>query len=382
MIVIAIGWQVYSLHGSALDLGLIGLAEFAPLPLLALPAGALADRASRRVIAAVAGALHVCLAGMLLAITVVGTSSIWPYLGVAVLAGTMSAIGSPATRALTPELVPGEMLQAAIALRNVAGQIGVIAGPGLAGVFYYAGHSWTAVYAAAVVLLVVSFVAFVALPPTVPRPQDPVNWENLVAGVNFIVRTRTILGVVLLDLFGVLLGDPIALAPLFAKTILHLGPIGLVALRVSPTVGATLAAFLIVRKPLRWPAGPTMLVVVASFGVSTIVFGLSKWLPLSLAALFASGFVDMVSVNIRATMLAVITPLGLQGRVNAVEWVFISASNELGAFEAGGMAQLLGAARAVVLGGALMVGIAGSWRKLFPELSRVGRLADLRAEPV
>ena len=377
MIAIAIGWQVYSLHGSALDLGLVGLAEFAPLPLLALPAGALADRASRRVIAAVSVAMNAVIAGLLLTITVVGTTSIWPYLGVGVLAGTMSAVGSPATRALTPELVPGEMLQAAVALRNVAGQIGVIAGPGLAGLFYYAGNSWIAVYAVAAALLVVSFAAVVSLPPTVSRRAEPVNWDTLVAGVNFIVRTRTILGVVLLDLFGVLLGDPIALAPLFAKTILHLGPIGLVALRVSPTIGATLAAFLIVRKPLRWPAGPTMLVIVATFGASTIVFGVSTWLPLSLAALFVSGFVDMVSVNIRATMLAVITPLGLQGRVNAVEWVFISASNELGAFEAGGMAQALGAVRAVVLGGALMIGIAGSWRKLFPELSRVGRLEDL-----
>jgi MFS family permease len=382
MIVIAIGWQVYTLHGSALDLGLVGLAEFAPLPLLALPAGQLADRASRRLIAAVAGALHVCIAGLLLAITVIGTTSIWPYLGVAVIAGTMSAVGSPATRALTPELVPGELLQGAIALRNVAGQIGVIAGPGLAALIFFVEPSWVAVYAAAAGLLTVALAAFLALPRTVSRPEEPVNWEHLVAGVRFITKTRTLLGVILLDLFGVLLGDPIALAPLFAKTILGLGPIGLAALRFAPTVGATLAALLIVRKPLRWPAGPTMLVVVASFGVSTIVFGVSKWLPLSLAALFVSGFVDMVSVNIRATMLAVITPLRLQGRVNAVEWVFISASNELGAFEAGGMAAAIGAVRAVVLGGALMVGIAGSWRRLFPELSRVGRLEDMTPEPV
>lgn len=382
MIAIAVPWQVYSLHGRPLDLGLVGLAEFAPLPLLALPAGALADRASRRVIAAVAGALHAVIAGLLLAITVVGTSSIWPYIVIAILAGTMSAVGSPAARALTPELVPGEMLQAAVALRNVASQIGVIAGPGLAGVFYYVGNSWIPVYAVAAALLVLSFAAMVALPPTVSRRDEPVTWETLVAGVKFIVNTRTILGVVLLDLFGVLLGDAIALAPLFAKSILLLGPIGLVALRVSPTLGATLAAFLIVRKPLRWPVGPTMLVIVASFGAATIVFGLSKSLPLSLTALFVTGFVDMVSVNIRATMLAVITPLHLQGRVNAVEWVFISASNELGAFEAGGMAQLLGPVRAVALGGALMIGIAGSWRKLFPELSRVGRLEDLETASV
>ena len=380
MIVVAIGWQVYHLHNSTLDLGLIGLAEFLPLPLLALPAGALADRASRRVVAAAAGGLQICIAGVLLVITIIGPDSIWPYLGVAVLAGITSAIGSPATRALTPELVPGELLQGAIALRNVAGQIGVVVGPALGGLIFYLAP--VATYAVAAGLLSVALLAFLALPPTVSRNEEPVNWENLVAGVNFIVRTRTLLGVVLLDLFGVLLGDPIALAPVFASAILHIGPIGLGVLRTAPAVGALLAAYLISRKPLRWPAGPTMLVVVASFGVSTIVFGISKWLPLSLAALFVSGFVDMVSVNIRATMLAVITPLRLQGRVNAVEWVFISASNELGAFEAGGMAAALGTVRAVVLGGALMVGIAGSWRRIFPELSRVGRLEDMRPEPV
>ncbi len=380
MIVVAIGVQVYYLHHNVFDLGLVGLAEFIPMPILALPAGALADRASRRVIAAVAGALNVCVAGILLAITLIGTSSIWPYIVVGVLAGTMTAVGSPATRSLTRELVPGELLQGAIALRNVAGQIGVVVGPAIGGVIF--SVSPAATYALAAALLTVAFGAFVALPPTITRREEPLNWDNLVAGVDFIVHTRTILGVVLLDLFGVLLGDPIALAPVFATSILHGGSIVLGGLRASMSVGALVAAYLISRKPLRWPAGPTMLVVVATFGVSTIVFGLSKWLPLSLAALFVSGFVDMVSVNIRATMLAVITPMRLQGRVNAVEFVFISASNELGAFEAAGVASLIGTVRAVVLGGALMVGIAGSWRKLFPELSRVGKLEDLEPASV
>ena len=380
MIVVAIGVQVYYLHHHVFDLGLVGLAEFLPLPILALPAGALADRASRSVIAAVAGALNVCIAVILLVITLVGTTSIWPYLAVGVLAGTMTAIGSPATRALTPELVPGDLLQGAIALRNVAGQIGVVVGPAIGGLIF--SVSPAATYAVAAGLLTIALLAFVALPRTVTRHEEAVNWENLVAGVNFIVRTRMILGVILLDLFGVLLGDPIALAPVFATSILHGGSIVVGALRTSMSVGALLAAYLISRKPLRWPAGPTMLVVVAIFGASTIVFGISKWLPLSLAALFVSGFVDMVSVNIRATMLAVITPMRLQGRVNAVEFVFISASNELGAFEAAGVAALVGTVRAVVLGGVLMIGIAGSWRKLFPELSRVGKLGDLEPASV
>jgi len=376
MIVVAIGWQVYHLHNDPLDLGLVGLAEFLPLLVLALPAGALADRASRRLIAIVAGAIHICIAGALLVITISGVTSIWPYLGVGVLAGTMSAIGSPATRALTPELVPGELLQGAIALRNVAGQIGVVVGPALGGIIFAVKPS--AVYVIAGALLTVSLAAYIGLPRTRTRTDEPVNWENLVAGIRFIGRTRVILGVILLDLFGVLLGDPIALAPAFAD-ILGVGPVGLGALRTATSIGALLAAFLIARRSPRWPAGAAMLAVVAIFGVSTIVFGLSKSLPLSLAALFVSGFVDMISVNIRATMLAILTPLRLQGRVNSVEWVFISASNELGAFEAGGMASLLGPVRAVVLGGGLMIGIAASWRRLFPELSRLGPLDELES---
>ena len=379
MIVVAIGLQVYDLHQRPLDLGLVGLAEFLPLPILALPAGALADRASRKIIAAVASALHVCVAAVLIAITVIGPGSIWPYLGVGALAGTMSAIGSPAQRALTPELVPGELLQGAIALRNVAGQIGVVVGPAIGAIVYRVAP--VGVYVTAACLLAIALLALLLLPPTVTRDVgEPVTWKTLSAGVSFITKSRMLLGVILLDLFGVLLGDPIALAPVFAISILHVGALGFGALRTAAPVGALIAAYLIARKPLRWRAGPTMLVVVATFGASTIVFGLSTWLPLSLAALFVSGFVDMVSVNIRATMLAVMVPLRLQGRVNAVEWVFISASNELGAFEAGGMAQLLGPVRAVVLGGTLMIGIAGSWRKLFPELSRAGRLADMKPE--
>jgi MFS family permease len=329
------------------------------------------------VIAIVAGAIHVCIAGALLVITVNGTTSLWPYFGVGMLAGSMSAIGSPATRALTPELVPGELLQGAIALRNVAGQIGVVVGPALGGIIFAIKPS--AVYVLAGALLTVALAAYIGLPPTRTRNEEPVNFENLVAGIRFIGRTRVILGVILLDLFGVLLGDPIALAPVFASTILGVGPVGLGALRMAGSVGALLAAFLIARRSPRWPAGAAMLTVVAIFGLSTIVFGLSTSLPLSLAALFVSGFVDMISVNIRATMLAILTPLRLQGRVNSVEWVFISASNELGAFEAGGMAALLGPVRAVVLGGTLMIGIAASWRRLFPELARLGPLDELKS---
>jgi hypothetical protein len=201
-----------------------------------------------------------------------------------------------------------------------------------------------------------------------------------VAGIRFISQKRVVLGAILLDLFAVLLGDPIVLAPVFAKSILHGGPVVLGALRAAPSAGALVGAILIARRPLPFPAGRTLLFVVGIFGAATIVFGLSKSLPLSLAALVVTGFVDMISMNIRGTVVAVLTPLRLQGRVSAVEWVFISASNELGAFEAGGVASLLGTVRAVVLGGALMVGLAASWSRFFPELAHLGRLDELERE--
>ena len=379
MMVVAIGWQVYSIRHRPLDLGLVGLAEFLPLPLLALPAGQLADRVSRRAVSAVAGGIQLGIAGLLFAITEAGPHSIWPFLGVGLLNGVASAVGTPAQRALTPELVPTQLLQSAVALRSVAGQIGVVAGPAVGGVIF--AIQPLAVYVVAGVLLLVALLAILGLPRTVLRLQEEeIDWDSLVAGIRFISQKRVVLGAILLDLVAVLFGDPIALAPVFAKTILDGGPVVLGALRAAPSAGALVGALLIARRPLPFPAGRTLLIVVGVFGAATIVFGLSKSLPLSLAALVVTGFVDMISMNIRGTVVAVLTPLRLQGRVSAVEWVFISASNELGAFEAGGLASLLGTVRAVVLGGALMIGLAASWSRFFPELARLGPLDELERE--
>jgi MFS family permease len=380
MIVVAIGWQVYSIRHRPLDLGLVGLAEFLPLPLLALPAGQLADRVSRRMVAATAAGLQVGIAVVLLAITALGPHSIWPFLGVGLLNGITSAIGTPATRSLTPELVPTDLLQGAIALRSVASQIGVVAGPAVGGVIF--AIEPLAVYAVAGVLLVLAGAATLGLPRTVLRTgAERVDRDSLVAGIRFIAKTRVVLGAILLDLVAVLFGDPIALAPVFAKTILAGGPVVLGALRAAPSVGALIAGLLITRWPLPFRAGRTLLVVVAIFGAATIGFGLSRSLPLSLTMLAVTGFVDMFSMNIRSTTVTVLTPRSLQGRVNAVEWVFISASNELGAFESGALASLLGTVRAVVLGGALMIGFAATWPRLFPALSGLGHLEELEPEP-
>jgi predicted MFS family arabinose efflux permease len=380
MMVVAIGWQVYSIRHRPLDLGLVGLAEFLPLPLLALPAGQLADRVSRRSVAAVAAGLQVGIALILLAITAVGPHSIWPFLGVGLLAGITSAIGTPAQRSLTPELVPSELLAGAIVLRSVASQIGVVAGPAVGGLIF--AIEPLAVYAVAGTMLIVAGGVTLGLPRTVSRRgEERIDRDSLVAGIRFITGTRVVLGAILLDLVAVLFGDAIALAPVFAKTILEGGPVVLGLLRAAPSAGALLAGLLITRRPLQFRAGRTLLLVVATFGAATIVFGLSRSLPLSLAMLAITGFVDMISMNIRATTVTMLTPISLQGRVSAVEWVFISASNELGAFESGAMAALLGATRAVVLGGALMIGFAGAWPRLFPPLARLGRLDELEPEP-
>jgi len=381
MLVVAIGWQVYSIHRNPLDLGFVGLAEFVPLPILALPAGQLADRVQRRLVVAAGLAVQVGIAAVLAVVTLAGAHQLWPFLAIAATAGIASGVTNPAGRALTPEIVPPELLPGAVALRSVANQAGIVVGPAIGGVIFAVEP--VAVYITAAVLFLMACAAIVGVTARqAVAPATELNWENLSAGIGFILSTRMLLGAITLDLVAVLLGDSIALAPVFARTILDVGPVGLGALRAAPSVGALAAGLLLARRPLHYRAGPTLLTVVGAFGAMMIVFGLSRSLPLSLAALAVSGFADMISMNIRATTVLLVTPPELQGRVGAVEWVFISASNELGAFESGAVASLIGTAAAVVAGGAVMIGVAASWRRLFPSLARMGRLDELRAEPV
>jgi MFS family permease len=380
MIAVAIGWQVYAIHQNPLDLGLVGLAEFLPLPLLALPAGHLSDRLPRRAVGAGAIALNTAIVAGLLVITLEGAQVLWPYLVLAAASGVAAVVGGPALNAMTPEIVPAELLAGAVALRSVAGQAAVVVGPAIGGVLFSIRAE--AVYLVADGLLVAAFLAVLALErrPAVITDRAP-EVDELVAGVRFVLKTRIILGAISLDLFAVLFGGAVALLPVFARTILDVGPVGLGVLRTAPAIGALLAAGILTRRPLRQPAGPTLLVVVAVFGGSIVVFGLSKWFPLSLLALAVSGFADMISVNIRSTAVALVTPNELRGRVLAVEWVFISASNELGAFESGVAAAVLGTVTAVVAGGVATMGIAFAWFRAFPSLARMGRLEDLRPEP-
>ncbi len=383
MVAVAIGWQVYAISGSAFDLGLIGLAEFVPLLVLAIPAGQLADRVPRRLLLGIALAFNALVPILLLVVTIAGESQVWPFLLLATGNGIASSMVAPAGRALGPALVSDDVLPSALALRSIAFQSGTVAGPALGG-FLFSIRPEVAYAAAAGMFVAAAMAVFAIREPRQASsgPREAVTIRTLLAGVTFIRRTPVMLGAITLDLFAVLFGGAVALLPLFARTILHTGPIGLGILRSAPAVGALAAGIMLTRRPVRGRTGVTLLSVVAAFGVAMIVFGLSKSFPLSLGALAIAGFVDMISVNIRSTIPVVAAPDELRGRVVAVETVFISASNELGAFESGAAAALLGAVPAVVVGGALTIALAAIWKWVFPALAHIDRLDELRPEPL
>jgi MFS family permease len=377
MVAVAVGWQVYAIHRSAFDLGLIGLVEFVPLPLLALPAGHLADRFSRRTVFAVSLALNVAVTLGLLAVSLTASHLLWPYLLLAAASGAATALGMPSARALPPMLVPLDLIESAMALRSIAFQIGFAGGPALGGLLFAARPELA--YGTAAALLACGFISIIGVrePREAVDKAPAVGVDDLLAGFRFIRRTRVLLGAITLDLFAVLFGGAVALLPLFARSVLHTGPIGLGVLRTAPAVGALAAGILITRRPLGGRVGRTLFLVVAAFGASMIVFGLSHSLALSLGALAVSGFADMISMNIRSTTLALATPNELRGRVLAIEMVFLSASNELGAFESGVAAALLGAVPAVVAGGVVTIGLAAIWPILFPALAAIDRFEDV-----
>jgi sugar phosphate permease len=374
---VAIGWQVYAIHSDPLDLGLVGLAMFLPLPLLALPAGHLSDRYPRRTVLALSLGLDALVAIGLLAVTRAGAGETWPFFALAFVTGVASAIGAPAGRAMTPSLVPQAILVKAFAQRSVATQLSVIAGPALGGLLFALDPEL--VYAVASVFSLASLAAVLAM----HAGRDGAgagtpDLASVLGGVRLVRRTPVLLGAISLDLFAVLFGGAVALLPIFARDVLEVGPAGLGVLRAAPAVGALCAAFVLAHRPVRRHAGRTLLIVVALYGITMVVFGLSETMWLSLAALAAGGAVDTVSVVLRQTILPLVTPDELRGRVTAVEMVFISASNELGAFESGVAAALIGAVPAVVVGGVVTIGVALTWTRLFPQLAEVDRLDELQ----
>lgn len=382
MIEVAIGWEVYSLHRSALDLGWIGLAEFVPMFVLALPAGHLADYVPRRLIFAASLVVGVGVGVGLALVSASGTKSVLPYLALAVGSGTCMALGSPASRAMTPTLVPAELLASAMTLRSIATQAGSVLGPALGGLIY--GVSPTVVYLLGAGACALSTIAVLAMSPgqvadaAKTQGDGPASLESVVEGLQFVGRTQILLGAILLDLLAVLFGGAVALLPIFASSILHVGATGLGILRAAPAIGALFGAVALTRRPLGRHAGRLLLTVVFAYGASMVVFGFSRTYVLSLVALAVSGFVDMYSMNIRSTTVALATPDRLRGRVSAVEMVFISASNELGAFESGLAASLVGTVPAVAGGGIMTMLIALSWSRIFPALANVDRLDEVK----
>ncbi|KAF1019732.1 MAG: Enterobactin exporter EntS [Paracidovorax wautersii] len=380
MLMVAIGWQMYELTGSAWDLGLVGLYQFEPALLLTLVAGHVADRFHRARIVACCLAVAATVALMLVTATQEGWVNRELLLGVSVLLGMVRAFQMPAQQALTPMLVPPALLPRAMAFASAGLQGAIIGGPALGGVIFVAGAS--AVYAASALSFIIGCSLMVGLRyHYVPQGKQPMSMETLLAGVRFIWHRKPVLGAISLDLFAVLLGGAVALLPMFAKDILHTGPWGLGLLRASPAAGALLMSIALTRWPLERKVGQRLLGAVAMFGVATLVFAISRNLVLSMLALAVTGAMDMVSVVVRQTLVQLETPDHMRGRVSAVNSVFIGASNQLGEFESGATAALLGPVGSVILGGVGTIAVALAWRRLFPSLALRDRLHEPAPEP-
>lgn len=398
MLGVAVGWQVYSITGDPLDLGLVGLAQFLPFFALVLPSGQWADRTDRRLIIIGAYFIEMVCALILIGFTLSGSREVWPVFLAMALFGAGRALWMPASQAMIINLVPNSVLPAAVAFNSSLFQVAVIAGPSIGGILYAVGESeWvmaqlTMVYptassiegwgalsvygVAAVMLLTVMLLMIRVRPVRAIRSALDTGWGAVFEGLRFVWQRKPVLGAISLDLFAVLFGGATALLPVFAADVLKVGPEGLGVLRTAPGVGAALTAVWLARRPIARHAGRWMFGGVAIFGVATIVFGLSTSFWLSCAALFLLGAGDMVSVFVRHLLVQLETPDAIRGRVSAVNALFIGASNELGEFESGLTAKWWGAVPAVVVGGVLCLGVVGLYLRLFPQLRGLDRFPD------
>ncbi|WP_105372765.1 MFS transporter [Neorhizobium huautlense] len=373
IISVAVGWQMYDETGNALYLGLIGLFQFLPSLLLILVTGSVADRYNRRAIMAICMVVGALCAAALLALTIANSFSPWPVFAILILFGIERAFMGPAVQSLGPNLVPEQDLPNAIAWNSSSWQTASILGPVVGGLLY--GASAVVAYTVAVIFLILAAILVFMIPkPVQKNPVNKVSWGEIVAGFRFIFGEKVVLGAISLDLFAVLLGGAVALMPIFARDILELGPWGLGMLRAAPGVGAIIVAIWLAFYPIRHHAGLAMFVGVALFGAGTLVFGISATPWLSISALMLMGASDMISVYVRETLIALWTPDEVRGRVNAVNMVFVGASNELGEFRAGTMASIFGAVPAVVIGGVGTLAVAVIWSLGFPKLRKIDSL--------
>ena len=376
---VAVGWQVYQITHSLFDLGLIGLAQFAPFLVLILWAGHVADTHNRRNIVLACMATQLLCSLLLVAFTLSGSKTVWPVYAVLVLFGSARAFMQPASQAVLRNLVATKDFSQAVALSSSTFQVAVIVGPVLGGLLYVFGPN--VVYGVSSTLLVI---AVLLMSGTKSAPQAmnkaPVSWHTLLEGLRFVWSRPIVLGAISLDLFAVLFGGATALLPAYAHDVLHAGPTSLGLLRTAPGAGATLCSIALAFWPITRKVGPWMFGGVALFGAATVTMGLTHSFYVALVALFLLGAGDMVSVYIRHLLVQYETPDEIRGRVSAVNAVFIGASNELGEFESGLTASWFGLVRAIVFGGVATLVVTGTWMKLFPVLSRMDRFPHHDAE--
>jgi MFS family permease len=372
IVMMALGWHLYTLTHSALSLGYLGLVLFLPQVFLVLVVGQVADRYNRRKIILITQFLEAIISLALCASVILDIeSSHWIFVA-AFCIGSVRSFQGPALQALLPNLVGLDLLPKAIALGSASRQFATIAGPALGGLLFLGGTTF--VYASSGLLFIIAFTQIFSIKYSEQTRQNaPVSWKVLTAGIQFIWQRKVVLGAISLDLFSVLLGGATALLPIYAEKILHVGAVGLGFLRAGPAIGALFLAVYLSRYPLQKNAGRTMFICVGIFGITTLIFGLSELFWLSLLALIIMGAADMVSVVIRSTLVQLQTPNEMRGRVGAVNSIFIGASNQLGEFESGVTAEWLGVVPAVVLGGIGTLAIAALWLRLFPELYAWGK---------
>ncbi len=388
MLVVVIGIHVYDIarfdHGMSIKeasfwLGMIGLAQFLPLFLLTLAAGYVADRVDRRWIVRISLAAEMSGAAALALLVWLDAMSLVPLFCVAILLGIGRAFAMPALGSIAPNLVPPAILPSAIALNSIAWQVGMVAGPLTGGALYAIGTGLP--YQASAALYALSLGAMLLLRP-IPRGNagESHPLRAVIEGLAYVRDNKIVLGAISLDLFAVLLGGATAMLPVYARDILHVGSEGLGALRAAPAVGAALTALILARRPLKRHVGVKMFACVAIFGLATMVFGTSRWMWLSLTALFVLGASDMISIYVRSSLIQLHTPDAMRGRVSAVSGLFISASNELGEFRAGLAGAAFGPVVAVVGGGALAVAATGLCAWAFPALRRADRFVPPEPE--
>ncbi len=372
---VAVGWHIYQITGNPIDLGLIGLAQFLPALTLFLVAGMAADRFERRGIVIICNIVHVFAVGMLIWLFRSETVSVAAVLAVLVLHGAARSFFHTTTQAILPNLVSKQVFPRAVAFASSANKGAQLLGPAIGGLVI----AWLdkGAYTAILIAFVVAGLAAAAIGRRIKvKAPEPFGLATVIGGFHYVWHNKTVLGAISIDLMAVMFGGVMGLLPVFASDILHVGPDGLGLMRATPGAGSLIVGLILTQIPPPGRMGPALFISVAIFGLSIVVFSLSTWFWLSIAALAVYGAADMISVYVRQTLVQIATPDHMRGRVSAINSVSINASNELGDFRAGIMAGGIGTVGAVLFGGVVTVGIAAAWCRMFPTIRRVNRLDE------